>query len=127
MKKQYIPVIFLLLLGWFYPVMVYAAEPQVLVKAYFKALKNGDVQALKSYMGGKLYQKRKVLLEKNRDYPQFLIDFYKGAELEAVEVQDGIVHIKIRFPNGSLKQHNLVLQQNSYGNWIIVDELTFDR
>ena len=120
-------IFYLLLSGWFYPPTVYATEPQELVEAYFEAMKNGDVQTMKSYMGGRLYQRRKVLIEKNKKYPEFLIDFYKGAELEEVKVQGEIVHIKIQFPDRSKKQHNLVLQRDSYGEWKIVDELTFDR
>jgi len=107
--------------------MVCASEPQEAVKAYFEAMKNGDVQTMKSYMGGKLYQRRKVLLEKNQKYPEFLIGFYEGAELEVLDVQGDIVHIGIQFPNGSKRQHRLVMQKDPDGQWRIVDELTFDR
>ena len=127
MNKRFSLIFFLLVAGWFYPAITYATEPQELVEAYFEAMKNGDVKTMKSYMGGKLYQKRKVLLEENKEYPKFLIDFYKGAELETVEVKDEIVHIKIQFPDGGKREHNLVLQKNSYGKWKIVNELSFDR
>ena len=126
MKTPTILVFFLLSLGWFFPSTMYAAEPQAIVKSYFEAMKNGDVQTMKFYLGGKLYQKRKILLEKNKKYPEFLVGFYEGAELEVMEVHDGFVRIQIKFPNGSKKHHNLILRRDASGQWKIVDELPFD-
>ena len=127
MKTCFFLLLLFPLLGWFYPAKIYATEPQAVVIAYFKAMKNGDVEAMKSHMAGKLYQKRKVLLEKNKKYPEFLIGFYEGAKLEVIEVRGEIVRIQIHFPNGSIKYHNLVLRQDSAGILKIVDELNFDR
>jgi hypothetical protein len=127
MKNQLYLIFLLLLSSWFCPAMMCASEPQEAVKAYFEAMKNGDIQTMKSYMGGKLYQRRKDLLEKNQKYPEFLIDFYEGTELEVLDVQDEIVHIGIQYPNGSKKQHKLVLQKDPAGQWKVIDELTFDR
>ena len=128
MKNHLNVIFFLLMFGWIYPATGFATEPQDFVKGYFDALKNGDVQTIKSSLGGELYKRRKALLEKNKKYPKFLMDFYKGAELKVVGVPgSGIVHIQIRFPDGSLKQHKLVLQKDSYGKWKIIDELTFDH
>ena len=55
--------------GWIYPATGFAAEPQDFVKGYFDALKNGDVQTIKSFLGGELYKRRKALLEKNKKLP----------------------------------------------------------
>ena len=127
MKTGFFLLLLFPLIGWFYPTTIYAIEPQEVVTAYFEAMKTGDIETMKSHMAGKLYQNRKVLLEKNKKYPEFLIGFYEGAELEVIEIQDGIVRIQIHFPNGSIKYHNLVLREDSAGIWKIVDELIFDR
>lgn len=127
MKTSFFILLLFSLIGWLYPATIYATEPQAVVIAYFEAMKTGDIETMKSHMAGKLYQKRKVLLEKNKKYPEFLIGFYEGAELAVIEFRDGIVRIQIHFPNGSIKYHNLVLKADSAGIWKIVDELTFDR
>ena len=57
-----------------------AEEPADTVLLYFEAIRNGDVESVKSFLGGNLYKKRKVLLEQNEKYPDFLRERFGEAE-----------------------------------------------
>lgn len=105
--------------------IVHAQEenPQEMVSTYFQAVKNGDIQTMKSHMGEKFYQRRKVLLERNKNYPEFLKSFYERGEILVGEVKDGVVTVEIQFPDGSINYHHLVVKKDSLGQWKIVDEL----
>lgn len=56
------------------------------IQHYFNALKRGDVNSLKSLMGGELLKKRLILL-KNPTYPQYLRNTYQDATLKIVETR----------------------------------------
>ena len=81
---------------------------------YFNALKEGDVTAIKRYLGPDLYQKNRVLLEQNKEYPEFLRTFYQGVTItiEKAAKANGniIVDVVLEFPNGdrNLTQLSLV-------------------
>ena len=46
----------------------------------FEALKNGDVSSIKLCMSEGMYKRYKVLLENNKDYPEFLRNYYRGVD-----------------------------------------------
>ena len=104
-----------------------AQEPQDVVAAYFHAMKNGDVVTMKSYMGGKLYEKRKILLEQNVNYPDFLRNHYEQGDIQVGEAHDGVVKVMVQFPDGSIHAHQLVVEQDPDGNWKIINEISRDR
>ena len=104
-----------------------AQEPQDVVTAYFYAMKSGDVVTMKSYLDGKLLKKRKILLEKNTSYPDFLRNLYEKGDIQVGEANDGVVKVMIHFPDGNMQVHQLVVNQNSSGQWKIVDEISKDR
>ena len=71
---------------------------------YFNALKDGDVIAIKHFLGPDLYQKNRVLLEQNKEYPKFLRAFYQGViiTIEKAARANGtiLVDVVLEFPNG---------------------------
>ena len=42
------------------------------VSPFLEALKNGDVSLIKQYIAGDMYESRRILLEQNKEYPEFL-------------------------------------------------------
>jgi hypothetical protein len=89
------------------------------VLPYFSALKDGDVGAIKKYIAGNLYEKYKVLLEQNEEYPAYLRKYYQGVEFQTGEAvmidNDVIVEIVSEFPDGRRNQGRLILSKDSQG------------
>jgi len=54
-----------------------APEPGDTVIQFFKASKHGDTKTITQLISGSFYNQRKVLLEKNKDYPNFLRESYR--------------------------------------------------
>lgn len=69
----------------------------------FEALKEGDVETIRQCISGDMYDRYKILLEQNKNYPEFLRKFYLGAtfRIEHVVAIDGdvIVDVTIDLPN----------------------------
>ncbi len=84
---------------------------------YLKALKNGDVRTLIELSGGEIYDKYKVLLEKNSLYPQFLKDYYRGVEFVVGDLiregDDLIVDIHLLDPNGNQSTFKIRLAETA--------------
>lgn len=106
---------------------VAAAGPSDTVIGYFEALKNGDTETIKNYIAGKFYKKNKALLEENTKYPEFLRNYYEGAEFEVIDSvnvgKDVIVEIQIYFSNGSTSVKKLRLKNYGDNTWKIVEEI----
>lgn len=70
----------------------------------FRAFKNGDVDAIKEYISDDVYEKNKVLLEQNKEYPNFLRNFYSDAIFQVRKVVKSeemvFVDVRVRFPGG---------------------------
>ena len=75
-----------------------------IVLPFLDALKNGDLDSIKHYIAGDIYENKRVLLEKNEEYSEFLKNYYHGVEFyieKAVESGNYIVvHVLIEFSNG---------------------------
>lgn len=67
----------------------YATEPFETVTQYFNASQRGDVEAMKQLIAGPFLENRRVLLEMNKNYPDFLKKFYDGAIFEAFHYDIG--------------------------------------
>ena len=84
---------------------------------YFSALKDGNVTAIKMYIAGNLYEKYKVLLEQNKEYPAYLRKYYQGAVFHAgkAEMSDNDVTVEIvrEFPDGRRNQGRLTLSKEN--------------
>lgn len=83
------------------------------VLPFFEALKNGDVSSIKQHVAGEMYEKKKVLLEQNTEYPQFLRNYYQGVEFYVDNVTKSgdylLVYISIEYPNGDCLSGELYL------------------
>ncbi len=104
---------------------LYAEIVNGTVLPYFNALKDGDVGAIKKYIAGRLYQKYKVLLEQNTEYPAYLRNYYQGAEFRigkaAMIDNDVIVEVTSDYPNGRSNNGKLVLwKDNGTETWKII-------
>ncbi len=123
---KYLIVLFVLItLG--NPIISAAQEPQDVVRTYFQAMQKGDVETMKAHIGGKLFEKRKILLEQNSNYPKFLKNHYDRGQIKVGEVNDGVVTVEVQFPDGSIHSHHLVVKKNDLDQWKIVDELPKDE
>jgi hypothetical protein len=116
------------------PIVSDAKEPLDAVYGYLEALKNGDPVALRSYIGGPIFQQRQSLLEDNTQYSEFLKKYYNGtkflifeAETDAVRPNFAIVDVEFQYPGGNKSMISFVLKKDSSGKWKIVDEILDSR
>ena len=104
-----------------------ALGPDDTVLSYFQALKNGDIETIKDSITGEMYKKRKVLLEQNENYSEFLKNVYQGAEFQikktTIKDNDAVVTVKVNFPDRQ-KEFVLFLKKDNLGNWKIFNEIT---
>ena len=103
------------------------------VYPFFKALKEGDVSSIKQLIAGEMYESKKVLLEKNKEYPQFLRNHYEGVEFYVEDTtQSGdfiIVDFIIEFSGENLNPARLYLAKTKIDSaetvevarWRIID------
>ncbi len=112
----------------------YAGEPVDTATLYLEALREGDTEEIITYLGGKLYQKRKVLLEENASYSELLRSHYQGVVMSITGFDyispgrsDVGVDVEFRFANGDRKWARLILVTNSLGEWKIVDETDINQ
>jgi hypothetical protein len=86
------------------------------VYPFFKALKEGDVSSIKQLIAGQMYESKRVLLEKNKDYPEFLRNYYQGIEFYVENTTRSgnyiIVDFLIEFPDGNQNLARLYLEQS---------------
>jgi hypothetical protein len=86
-----------------------------IVLPFFSALKAGDVNSIKRYIAGDMYESKKVLLEQNKEYPEFLRNYYRGVEFYTENIAEDsgyiIVDISVEYPNGDCGTAKLYLYQ----------------
>jgi hypothetical protein len=86
---------------------------------FFSAMKNGEVEKIKNYISGEMFERNRVLLEQNREYPDFLRKFYDGAQFKVVEVvRNGdivVANIMIIFQDGYESEIRLQLHRDRSG------------
>lgn len=94
----------LLSISWEYTCVADTYLP-VNLNTFFHALKAGNIDLIKQYISGDLYERKKDLLERNSRYSAFLQNWYKDAEFGVKKVVniDGnvIAVVEISFPDGS--------------------------
>lgn len=73
-------VMFSLIIG-FNQVSAEFENPTDTVTSYFEACRNGDVETIKRLIAGPFYDSRKVLLLKNKSYPNFLKNYYRDVQI----------------------------------------------
>lgn len=103
--------------------------PIGVVKLYIDACKTGDVAVLKSIIAGPFLERRKLLLEKNRGYSDFLKEYHKGIGIGIATVKPGedensaTVVVRHQPLNGSGGSNiALIVRREPGGPWLIFDE-----
>ena len=126
MKKIGVYILLSFLMIGFSSLTANALEPNDTVISYFQALKAGDVKSIKNLITGELFDKRKVLLEQNENYPEFLKRHYQGAEfqIKAASIKDNNaqINVEVNFPDG-IRPFVLFLIRDDAGNWKIFKEI----
>lgn len=103
------------------------------IHGYFEALKKGDTVSVKDHLMGKFYERNRVLLEENVEYPNFLRRHYNKSELQIINIvcpnESGVmlVEVEILFPDGSSDHFTLHLQKDDQQNWRIFRETCGDK
>lgn len=119
----------------FWPSSLFAdgSEAVGVVNAYIDSCKTGNVEVLKPLIAGPFLERRKLLLEKNREYSDFLKEFYKNIAIEVVAVDDDkdanstavVVRQKPLYGRGG-SNIKLILRRDGGGPWLIFDEQLLD-
>jgi hypothetical protein len=90
---------------------------------YFEALRNGDILTIKKYLSAETYTRYRDLLENNKDYPQFLQNYYQDVEFQVEKIErignDISVSIVIKFPDHGSLNSKIFLREN-------MDDANFD-
>lgn len=90
-----------------------------------EALRAGDVSSLKMLLHPRVYGEYRVLFEQNREYGQFLRDFYNDADFQVrdvVEIDGGYVGmLTISWPNGTSSTMALRVTKNLPTGMQVVD------
>ncbi len=89
----------------------------------FRALKMGNVDMIKKYISEDMYKKYKTLLEENKDYPNFLRNYYRGIRFrrnKAVQFNNHvIVDLIVEYKNGDRNLTKLQLKKEKDQIWKI--------
>lgn len=127
MKKIGLYIILSILIVSFIRVAAYASTPNDTVLLYFQALKNGDIGTIKELITGELYEKRKVLLEQNENYSEFLKKNYQYAEFEitgtTINDNGAQINVEVNTPDGK-RPFTLLLKIDDQGTWKIFKEIS---
>ncbi len=98
------------------------------VKPFFAALEAGDVDVLKSYVGGILYQNITEASGQDEDYGKFLRSRYARATFHPTVLQEEenkiIVSVNVDFAEEGTSVFELLVEKNIAGSWRIVDQYT---
>lgn len=96
---------------------------------FFNALRSGDVAALLEAVDGPMYQKNKVLLQRNKNYSAVLRDRYAetGFVVDRISVVDrhrAIADIFMISADGNTLKRKLILEKKEGDpSWKVVDEI----
>ena len=90
------------------------------IMPWFRALKDGNINKIRHHISSDLYNKNRTLLEQNKDYPEFLRNFYSNTNIEiekTIEIAGDItVYVTIQFPNGHRSCTELGLSKYGEGS-----------
>lgn len=93
--------------------------PEDTVYLYFSALKEGDIAELRNTVTESFYNKRKVLLERNSRYGDFLIKMYKDVQIsiEDIDINDGRAHVSVEQIRAGSDRSEIVLILKKINGW----------
>ena len=127
MKKTIICILLAVFIVSFGTIEARALGPDDTALSYFQALKNGDIATIKSSITGEMYQKRKVLLEQNKTYSDYLENIYQDADFQIKEtaIQDNTAEVTVEVNSpGRQNEFVLFLKKDDLGNWKISKEIS---
>jgi len=114
-------------------VPAYADDTKILetVELYTQALKAGDVEEIKKLLGGRLYEKKRALLEENTEYSGWLKQYYAGASFSfptgvtnSDQYPGKLVNVETQLGSGETVTTNLLLQSPTDSDgWEIVGQI----
>ena len=116
--KRYAPILALsfILLGFSTSVPAENLQGQICValNPFFQALKAGNMEIIKQYVTGDLYYRKRVLLEENKEYGNFLKKIYRDARFDVLSINqdsngDVLAEISVMMANGTKRQLNIYL------------------
>jgi hypothetical protein len=88
-----------------------------ILNSLFNALSTGDTETLRSLFAGEMYDKNKILLEENEEYPDFLRSYYQGAIFTITEIKPQGENITAGFtvilPSGKKKNIHVQLAKRA--------------
>ena len=108
------------------------AGPVEIVQKFYQASAEGDIQAMKTFADGPFYERRKILIEQNQGYADFLRDHYSGmmTEIVSADIEDAadkaVIVVKMTSREGSSFDTTLFLKKDNNGLWKINDERLAD-
>jgi len=84
--------------------MLYAGLRDQVLAPLYQAMQAGDLGTIKRYLQGDTYEQYRILLERNKNYSQFLKNYYAGATFEVGQIvtvdRDYVADILIYWPTG---------------------------
>jgi hypothetical protein len=104
-------------------------DPANTVLKYYEASREGDVSEIKQLIAGSFYNRRKVLLETNDNYPDFLRSHYEDSAflVDEVDISNddrvAAVSVLITYASEGTEKIKLILKKDESNNWVIVDEV----
>ena len=104
--------------------------PADTVRQFYLASQNGNITEMQQLIAGTFYNRRKILLEENSEYPYFLRTHYLDTRITVgkiiMDYDNAVATVTagISYPDGSRESHRLVLKQDDNGEWKIVGEKT---
>lgn len=93
--------------------------PEDVVDQYFSALKEGNITSLKETMSDSFYNKRKILLERNASYADFLVENYRDVQINVlnVDIGDDKAHVTVEKFRAGDDREEIVLILVKIDDW----------
>ncbi len=101
------------------------------VVPFCTALQSGDLNVIKPYVGGDMYQKMMGAFEQNKNYGAFLKQRYDGAIFHPTVIEQSenemLVSVEVEFQEKGISVFELLVQKNKTGTWQIMNQQTSTR
>jgi hypothetical protein len=95
------------------------------VREYFECLKEGNVQALRTLMGGELLKERTRAMSSDR-YPDFLRKYFRGAVLQSVilePIDHDTNYAELHISQGKNLSFILLKISRKNHSWLVTEEV----
>ncbi len=96
------------------------------VTPFFTALQSGDINDIKSFIGGDMYQKMMTAFEQDKEYGEFLKQRYDGAMFYPTVIKqwenEMIVRVEVEFQGKGHSIFDLLVKKDTTAIWQITDQ-----